>query len=211
MDENKGHIDDQPPAHPPPKPPSDEPSALELLSSPTSEAAPSPKGSGFVRKTSMPLESQSSWRRNPVKRRKKTLDENSISNKVKLDASDVAKAEAINTTGDNPKTFKSVVGRHSLVMKQTPGAATAATTTESLLADASNANEKPISSKKPPKEKHRRSKSDTKLLKASSSVFTNSYHIVLVNFCLIWPHTCDGCRLSILSVLKHFIETTVYS
>ena len=184
MDENKGHIDDQPPAHPPPKPPSDEPSALELLSLPTSEAAPSPKGSGFVRKTSMPLESQSSWRRNPVKRRKKTLDENSISNKVKPDAAEVAKAEAINTTGDNPKTFKSVVGRHSLVMKQTPGAATA-TTTESLVADASNANEKPISSKKPPKEKHRRSKSDTKLLKASSSVFTNSYHIVLVNFCLI--------------------------
>ena len=74
---------------------------------------------------------------------------------------------AINTTVDNPKTsFKSVVGRHSLVMKQTPGAA-AATTTESLLADASNAYEKPISSKKPPKEKHRRSKSDTKLLKAS--------------------------------------------
>ena len=165
MDENKDHIDDQPPAHPPPKPPSDEPSALELLSSPVSEAAPSPKGSGFVRKTSMPLESQSSWRRNPVKRRKKTLDENSISNKVKPDAADAA----INTTGDNPKTFKSVVGRHSLVMKQTPGAA-AATTTESLLADASNANEKPISSKKPPKEKHRRSKSDTKLLKASSSV-----------------------------------------
>ena len=175
MDENKDHIDDQPPAHPPPKPPSDEPSALELLSSPVSEAAPSPKGSGFVRKTSMPLESQSSWRRNPVKRRKKTLDENSISNKVKPDAADAvaAAAGAINTTGDNPKTFKSVVGRHSLVMKQKPGAA-AATATESLLADASNAYEKPISSKKPPKEKHRRSKSDTKLLKASSSVFTNS-------------------------------------
>ena len=173
MDENKDHLEDQPPDHPPPKPPSDEPSALELLSLPVSEAAPSPKGSGFVRKTSMPLESQSSWRRNPVKRRKKTLDENSISNKVKPDAADAAKAEAINTTGDNPKTFKSVVGRHSLVMKQTPGAA-AATTTESLLADASNAYEKPISSKKPPKEKHRRSKSDTKLLKASSGVFTNS-------------------------------------
>ena len=162
MDEDKGQLDDQPPAHPPPKPPADElPATSQPLASPVS---PPPKGgSGFVRKTSMPLEQPSSWRRNPVKRRKKTLDENSICHKVKPDA------QAVNT-GDNPKTFKSVVGRHSLVMKQTPGAAA---TEQPLAADASTT-EKPIpaSSKKPQKEKHRRSKSDTKLLKASLFITT---------------------------------------
>ena len=163
MDGDQGfHLDDQPPAHPPPRPPSDELPASQPQS-PVSPISPTGSGGGYVRKTSMPLEQQSSWRRNPVKRRKKTLDENC--HKVKPDAD----AAAINTTVDNPKTsFKSVVGRHSLVMKQTPGGA------ELLNATAVDAafttDEKPIPtapSKRPTKEKHRRSKSDTKLLKAS--------------------------------------------
>ena len=161
MDEDKGHLDDQPPAHPPPRPPSDE---LPTSSSVSDAAAPSPG----VRKTSMPLEQQSSWRRNPVKRgRKKTLDE-SISHKIKLEAEATAVAAVAaggsSSAVDNPKTFKSAVGRHSLVIKRTPGATA---TSPSILAD----NEKPIlaasaspaSKKKPPKDKHRRSKSEIKL------------------------------------------------
>ena len=176
MEEDKGQLDDdQPPAHPPPKPPS---SSDELqmsvppqpMASKTAEATAAfadlpPKG--FVRKTSMPLEQQSSWRRNPVKRRKKTLDEN-ISHKIKLEAAEAAavaaaaaatyasKADAV----DNPKTFKSAVGRHSLVIKRTPGA-----DNEKLIAASAT-------SKKSPKEKHRRSKSETKLpIKASVFCF----------------------------------------
>ena len=176
MDEHKGHLDDQPPAHPPPKPPSS--SDVRLLSFQplaasaevdTTFATADLPPTGFVRKLSTPHEQQSSWRRNPVKRgRKKTLDE-SISHKIKLEAEATAVAAAAaggsSTAVDNPKTFKSAVGRHSLVIKRTPGATA---TSPSILAD----NEKPIlassaspaSKKKPPKDKkHQRSKSEIKL------------------------------------------------
>ena len=176
MDEDKGQLDDQPPAHPPPKPPSS--SDVRLLSFQplaasaevdTTFASADLPPTGFVRKLSSPHEQQNSWRRNPVKRgRKKTLDEN-ISHKIKLEAEATAGAAAAAGCStfavDNPKTFKSAVGRHSLVIKRTPGATA---TSPSILAD----NEKPIlaassaspaSKKKPPKDKHRRSKSEIKL------------------------------------------------
>lgn len=175
MDEDKGQLDDQPPAHPPPKPPSS--SDVRLLSFQplaasaevdTTFASADLPPTGFVRKLSTPHEQQSSWRRNPVKRgRKKTLDE-SISHKIKLEAEATfvaaAAAGGSNSAVDNPKTFKSAVGRHSLVIKRTPGATA---TSPSILAD----NEKPIlaastspaSKKKPPKDKHRRSKSEIKI------------------------------------------------
>ena len=177
MDEDKGQLDDQPPAHPPPKPPSSDvrllsfqPLAASAEVDTTFASADLPP-TGFVRKLSTPHEQQSSWRRNPVKRgRKKTLDQ-SISHKIKLEAEAEATAVAAVAAGgsssavDNPKTFKSAVGRHSLVIKRTPGATA---TSPSILADkekpilaASSAS--PASKKKPPKDKHRRSKSEIKL------------------------------------------------
>ena len=165
MDEGRGDkgqqwLDDQPPAHPPPKPPSDElPLEVVTEAEETTTLAVASKGGGSFRKTSMPLEQQSSWPRNPVKRRK-TRDEN-ICHKIKLEASG-------NTGGDNPKTFKSVVGRHSLVIKQTAGANAGGAGVAAAAAEKLLPTEGASSSKKPPKkEKHRRSKSDTKLPKAS--------------------------------------------
>ena len=173
MDEDKGQLDDQPPAHPPPKPPSSDvrllsfqPLAASAEVDTTFASADLPP-TGFVRKLSTPHEQQNSWRRNPVKRgRKKTLDE-SISHKIKLEAEATAVAAAAggsSSTVDNPKTFKSAVGRHSLVIKRTPGATA---TSPSILADKEKpilaASASPASKKKPPKDKHRRSKSEIKL------------------------------------------------
>lgn len=173
MDEDKGQLDDQPPAHPPPKPPSSDvrllsfqPLAASAEVDTTFASADLPP-TGFVRKLSTPHEQQNSWRRNPVKRgRKKTLDEG-ISHKIKLEAEATAVAAAAGgstSAVDNPKTFKSAVGRHSLVIKRTPGASA---TSPSILADKEKpilaASAPPASKKKPPKDKHRRSKSEIKL------------------------------------------------
>ena len=139
-DKGQQWLDDQPPAHPPPKPPSDE-LPLEVVTEAEETTTLASKGGGSFRKTSMPLEQQSSWRRNPVKRRK-TRDEN-ICHKIKLEASG-------NTGGDNPKTFKSVVGRHSLVIKQTAGANASGAGVAAAAAEKLLPTEGASSSKKPP-------------------------------------------------------------